>query len=81
MIVEAILELFYLVISLLLTPLQFVMQPIGSMAGLVEILSYASIFIPLGTVAWCLTAWITFYGFKFVMTTINWIIAKFPTIS
>lgn len=80
MIVQLILELFYSVIALLLTPVQFVLSPIGSMAGLIELLMYASIFIPLGTLSWCIAAWVSFYGFKFVMTTINWIIAKFPTI-
>lgn len=81
MIVQLFMEMLYLLISIVLTPVELILQPIGSIAGLIEILSYASIFIPLGTLAWCIGAWVGFYGFKFVITTVNWIIGKFPTIN
>lgn len=80
MITEWILNIFYSLVSLLLTPVQLLFQPLGSMAGLVELLSYASIFIPIGTFVACLSVWLSYYVLRFVMTLINWAIAKVPTI-
>lgn len=81
MIVEAVLNLFKLVISVLLTPLSLVLQPLGSFAGFMELLSYASIFIPMMVFAQVLGIWVGFHMLKFGMIVINWLIAKIPTIS
>lgn len=80
MITEWFLNMFYSLVSLLLSPLQIVMQPIGSMAGLIELLSYASIFVPVGVFATCIGIWLGYYLLRLVMSLINWGIAKIPTI-
>lgn len=80
MIVELFLNIIFNLVNLILTPVSWVLQPLGSMAGLVELLSYASLFIPMPTFAICVSIWIGFYGLRFVVTIANWLIAKIPTI-
>lgn len=80
MVTEWFLNAIYSVISVLIAPLELVFQPIGSMAGLVELMSYASIFIPVGIFATCISIWAGYYILRLVMTLINWGIAKIPTI-
>lgn len=80
MITQFFLDLIYKMVALLLTPFQIIFQPLGSMAGLIELLSYASMFIPLGVFAGCITVWLGYYTLRLVMVLINWGIAKIPTI-
>jgi hypothetical protein len=80
MITELFLNLIFYVVGILLTPVQLVFQPLGSIAGLLEVLSYASIFIPMTTFGICMSIWVAYYGIEFIMTVINWIIGKIPTI-
>jgi hypothetical protein len=80
MITELIMNAFYLVVSVLATPLQLVMQPFGSFAGLIELFSYASIFVPLSVVGQCLGGWLLLQSARFVFVIVNWIIGKIPTI-
>lgn len=80
MIVELILDSFYGLVSVILTPVSFVLAPLGSMGGLIELLSYASIFVPVGTLGICLGIWIAFQGVRFTISFANWLIAKIPTI-
>lgn len=80
MIIELFLNLIYNLVSLILTPISWALQPLGSMAGFVELLSYASLFIPMPTFALCVSIWIGFYGLRFVVTVANWLIGKIPTI-
>lgn len=81
MIVELVLNLFKTVVAAILTPLSLVLQPIGSMAGFMELMSYASIFIPMAVFGQILIIWVGYHMLKFGMTVINWLIAKIPTIS
>ena len=81
MIVEVILNFFKTVVGALLTPFQLVFQPLGSMAGFVELLSYASVFVPITVFVQCIGLWLAYHTFKFGMILINWLIAKIPTIS
>ena len=80
MIIQLLMESFYALVGLILTPVSFVLAPPGSMGGLIELLSYASIFVPVGTLAICLGIWIAFQGIRFTITIANWIIGKIPTI-
>lgn len=58
-----------------------IFQEIGSMAGLVELISSASYFVPFSTLFICLGIWVAVYQAQFLMTIINWVIGKIPTIS
>ena len=80
MIIEILLDIFYEIIGFLLTPLQLVFAPLGSMAGLLELFSYASIFVPMSAFGICLGIWLAFQSVRFTMTIANWIIGKIPTI-
>lgn len=81
MIVEMFLNLGYTIVSLLLTPVQLAVQPLGSMSGFVELLATASIFIPINVLGQCLVAWFILQMTRLGMTIVNWIIGKIPTIS
>ena len=80
MIVEILLNLIYNVLSILLTPFSLVFQPLGSMAGLIELFAYGSIFMPLTVLGQCLVIWLGYYGVQLVITLINWLISKIPMI-
>lgn len=80
MITEVFLNIIYGLVALILTPVQLIFQPLGSMAGLVELFSYASIFIPTATFGLCMSVWLAYYGIKFGIVVVNWSIAKIPTI-
>jgi hypothetical protein len=81
MIIELFLNIIYWLVGIILTPLQVVFQPLGSFLGLIELLSYGSIFIPLTVFGQCLSMWLGFHGFKFIVVLVNWLIGKIPTIS
>lgn len=80
MLIELLLDIIYWLVALILTPLQIVFEPLGSMAGLLELLSYASIFIPMTTFGLCLSTWFAYHAIRFAVVLINWLIAKVPTI-
>jgi len=80
MIIELLLNLIETTISVLLTPIQMLFEPLGSMAGLLELFAYASIFVPINALGACLVGWLLFQSAKFTMVVVNWIIAKIPTI-
>jgi hypothetical protein len=84
MITEAILSIFHAVASgvLFLFPaLSIGSDVLGSVSGLIELLAYASIFVPFSAVFICLSAWVAFHVFQLGMSIANWIIGKIPTIS
>lgn len=80
MITELLLNVIYSLINFVATPISFVLSPLGSLDGLIELLSVVSIFVPLHVLGACLSLWLSYYGIKFIMVVVNWIIAKFPTI-
>ena len=81
MIVEWFLNLFYHMIGFLLTPIQMIFQPLGSVAGLMELLATASIFLPLSTLGTCLGIWLAYHAVRFAIVLANWVIGKIPTVS
>lgn len=80
MIVEFFLDIIYWLVGVILTPIQFTFEPLGSMAGLIELLATASIFIPFPTLGTCLLIWYGYYFTRFVVVALNWFIGKIPTI-
>jgi len=81
MIVELFLDLLFQLVSALMSPLNLFNVPIGSFAGLIELFSYASIFVPLDTFSVCLGIWFAFQFTRFTISVVNWIIGKIPTIN
>jgi hypothetical protein len=83
MIVEAILNLVKsLIIGMIgLMPNLTFFQEIGSIAGLVELIANASYFVPFSTLFICLGIWFIMQQAQLVMSIVNWIIGKVPTIS
>lgn len=81
MITELLMQGFKELVSILLTPLSIVLMPIGSMAGFIELLAYASIFIPMSTLAVSFTIYLAYYGVQFAVSIVNWVISKIPTIN
>lgn len=81
MLTETLLNTIFTIISLLLSPLKYFGDSVGSMSGLVELLTYANIFVPLNILAQCLGIWLAFQVLQFTMSIINWIIGKIPTVT
>jgi hypothetical protein len=54
---------------------------LGSVAGFIELLVEASIFLPVGTIIICIGWFIALYNLNFIMSIVNWVIRKIPTIS
>lgn len=54
---------------------------LGSVAGFVELLVEASIFLPVGVIILCIGWFIALYNLNFLMSIVNWVIRKIPTIS
>ena len=50
-------------------------------AGFVELLVEVSIFLPVGVILLCIGWFIALYNLNFLMSIVNWIIRKIPTIS
>lgn len=81
MVTELFLNIIYYIVSLLLTPFQSISFPVGTLAGFLELIAYASIFVPLSALGVCLGIWLALQFATFTMSVINWIIGKIPTIS
>lgn len=54
---------------------------IQSFDGMIELIAYTSCFMPWSTFFIALGVWIAFQNFRFVVSIVNWIIGKIPTIS
>lgn len=54
---------------------------LGSVAGFIELLVEASIFLPVGVIIICIGWFIALYNLNFLMSIVNWVIRKIPTIS
>lgn len=54
---------------------------LGSVAGFIELLFEASIFLPVGVIILCIGWFIALYNLNFLMSIVNWVIRKIPTIS
>ena len=54
---------------------------LGHVAGFVELLVEASIFLPVGVILLCIGWFIALYNLNFLMSIVNWVIRKIPTIS
>lgn len=54
---------------------------IGSIAGFIELLAVSSYFIPIGVFQLCIIVFLSFHSLEFIISVINWVISKIPTIS
>lgn len=54
---------------------------LGSLAGFIELLAITSFFMPIGIFQLCLIIFIAFHGMEFIISVVNWIIGKIPTIT
>lgn len=54
---------------------------LGSVAGFIELLVEASVFLPVGVIIICIGWFIALYNLNFLMSIVNWVIRKIPTIS
>lgn len=53
----------------------------NALAGLIELLAIASYFMPIGLLQLAFIVWTSFYGIKFIIVCVNWVIGKIPTIT
>lgn len=53
---------------------------INSLAGIVELFATVSYFMPIGILQLCFLVFVGFHGAEFLISVINWVIAKIPTI-
>lgn len=84
MILEGIVRLFFGLANMLLSFIPKIEAPEGllSLAGdAAALFSYASYFLPLPTIAICLTTIFVIDNIKLIVSIFNWIISKIPTIS
>lgn len=83
MITKALLDLFFTPILVILEWLPIINIPldtIGSVAGMVEIIAYASFFLPIGVIQLCIIVWITVNSTQAIKQSIDWILRKIPTL-
>lgn len=65
-----------------LIPLDLIQPQItGTLSGFIEIIERSSFFVPWKTILICLSVISSFYVFRFVVSIVNWIISKIPTIN
>lgn len=53
---------------------------LNSLGGIIELLASVSYFMPVGVLQLALIVFIAFHGLEFIISIVNWIIAKIPTI-
>lgn len=53
---------------------------LSGIGGIVELFAVASYFMPIGTLQLALIVFIAFHGLEFIISVINWLIGKIPTI-
>ncbi len=53
---------------------------LNSMAGLVELFAVVSFFMPIGILQIAIGVFLAFHAFEFIVSIVNWLIAKIPTI-
>jgi len=83
MIVEIIFDALFFVINGLLNFLPVFTIPsdfLNSIGGIIELLAIVGHFMPIGVLQVALTVFVLFHGLEFVISIINWLIAKIPTI-
>lgn len=56
-------------------------QELGSLAGFVELIASSTYFVPYSTLFICLGIWVIMHQAEFVMSILNWVIGKIPTIT
>lgn len=83
MITEVILNMFVNTTIFMLKWIPIITIPadfMNSIFGVVELLAVVSYFMPIGILQLALGVFITFHSLEFIMSLVNWIIAKIPTI-
>ena len=53
---------------------------LSGIGGIIELLAVGSYFVPIGTMQLALIVFISFHSMEFIITVINWLIGKIPTI-
>ena len=84
MILEGLIRLFFGIIDLVISLIPKVELPSGVSAGISDLsylISFATYFIPVGTILSCITLIFLIDNIKFLVSIFNWIISKIPTIS
>lgn len=84
MILELLIRLFFGIVNMILALIPSVTLPTGfegMFADVAYLFSFGTYFLPVGTIVTCLTLIFLVDNIKFIMSIINWIIAKIPTIS
>lgn len=84
MILELLLKLVFGVINLLLALVPTISLPVGFTSLLstaTDFLAMGSYFLPVASVVGCFTLIFIVDNIKFIMSIVNWLISKIPTIS
>lgn len=84
MITQTILNMMFNTVSFMVNFFPAIVIPtdlIGSLAGFVELLAVSSYFIPIGVFQLCVIVFVAFHGMEFIISVVNWVISKIPTIS
>jgi len=64
-----------------LLPVVTIPDMTAAFVGIAELLGYASFFVSFSALGTCLTVWFVMHNVEFVISVINWIIKKIPTIN
>lgn len=84
MITQIILFPFFALVKAFLVLIPVISVPSGFILGFdtfFTVLATAGYFLPLNTISILLSFFIIWYGFVFVVSGVNWIIGKIPTLS
>ena len=84
MILEGLIRLFFGLVDLVISLIPKITLPdnlSGMLADVTYLFSFATYFLPVGTITACLGIIFMVDNVKFLMSIFNWIISKIPTIS
>ena len=84
MILELIAKLFFGLVHMIMALIPKIELPEGFMSLFDDVsflFSFATYFLPVGTILACLSAIFIVDNIKFIVSIFNWIISKIPTIS
>lgn len=83
MITELIVDLLLDIVDNVMTWLPVLAIPtdfLSGIGGIIELLAVGSYFMPIGTLQLAIIVFVAFHSMEFIISVVNWLIGKIPTI-
>ena len=84
MIIELLLNPIFSIVNFLISLLPVLNTPLemaGGILGLIEVISSVTFIIPVRTLMYAIAWWIALQNARFIMSIVNWVLGKIPTIN